>query len=77
MLICYDQQSGEGCQTENPDGATQCQHCQRNLRFALHLHNPGTRIGDYRIVRKIGFGGFGAVYAAETRNGTLVALWDD
>ena len=44
MLICYDQQSGEGCQTENPDGATQCQHCQRNLRFALHLHNPGTRI---------------------------------
>ena len=74
MLICYDQQSGEGCQTENPDGATQCQHCQRNLRFALHLHNPGTRIGDYRIVRKIGFGGFGAVYAAETRSGTLVAL---
>ena len=76
MLICYDQRSGSGCGTENLDSAVQCQNCGQSLRFALHLHNSGTLIRQYRIVRVIGYGGFGAVYEAEDTHapGTHVAL---
>ncbi len=66
MLICLDRVTGNGCGQENPDGATQCQKCGMSLRYALELHNPGDVVGQhYRIVRVIGFGGFGAVFAAE------------
>ncbi|MFP4438085.1 MAG: hypothetical protein ACLFVO_12625 [Chloroflexaceae bacterium] len=64
MLICHDQRSGTGCGAENPDTATQCGQCHRSLRFALHLHDPGTLIRNYRVLRIIGRGGFGAVYQA-------------
>lgn len=76
MLICYDQRSGNGCGTENPDTATQCQKCGQGLRFALRLHNPDILVRHYRIVRVIGFGGFGAVYEAEDMRlpGSRVAL---
>ena len=71
MLICKD-----GCGSENPDIATQCQHCGRSLRSALRLHNPGTRVRHYQIKRVIGWGGFGAVYEAEDARqlGSRVAL---
>ena len=71
MQICKD-----GCGTENPDTATQCQRCGRSLCSALRLHNPGTLVRHYRIRRVIGWGGFGAVYEAEdTRQpGSRVAL---
>ena len=71
MLICKD-----GCGSENPDTASQCQRCGRSLRSALRLHNPGTLVRHYRIKRVIGWGGFGAVYEAEdTRQpGSRVAL---
>ena len=71
MLICKD-----GCGTENPDTATQCQRCGRSLRSALRLHNPGTLVRHYRIKRVIGWGGFGAVYEAEDtrQSGSRVAL---
>lgn len=71
MLICKD-----GCGAENLDTSTQCQHCGRSLRSALRLHNPGTLVRRYRVIRVIGWGGFGAVYEAEdTRQlGSRVAL---
>lgn len=69
MLICEDQRSGDGCGAENPDGATVCARCGRSLRFAVHLHDPGARIGAYQVVRALGHGSFGAVYEAiDTRN---------
>ena len=36
MQICKD-----GCGTHNPDTVSVCQHCQRSLRSALRLYNPG------------------------------------
>ena len=63
MLICKD-----GCGAHNPDTATVCCYCQRNLRSALRLFNPGDHVRDYCIEQIIGWGGFGAVYeAADTR----------
>ncbi|NTU78179.1 MAG: protein kinase [Chloroflexales bacterium] len=64
MLICEDQRSGNGCGAENPDEATVCQRCGSSLRFAVRLHNPGSEVGRYTIVRVIGHGTFGAVYEA-------------
>lgn len=66
MLICLDQRSGEGCRATNRDTARHCGHCGRPLRFALQLHDPETDIKNYRIRKAIGFGGYGAVYLAET-----------
>lgn len=71
MLICKD-----GCGAENLDTAAQCQHCGRNLRSALRLHNPNVLVRNYQIKRIIGWGGFGAVYEAEDigQSGSRVAL---
>ncbi len=75
MLICHDRGTGTGCGAENTDTAKHCQKCGLSLRYALELHNPNTIVGAYRIVRVIGYGGFGAVYEAEdTRSGEHVAL---
>ena len=41
-------------------------HCGNTLRQALELHDPGDLIGNYRVLRMIGHGGFGAVYAVES-----------
>ncbi|MEI6179815.1 MAG: bifunctional serine/threonine-protein kinase/formylglycine-generating enzyme family protein [Chloroflexales bacterium] len=60
MQICKD-----GCGTHNPDTVSVCQHCQRSLRSALRLYNPGDRVRHYRVGQIIGWGGFGAVYKAE------------
>ena len=60
MQICKD-----GCGTHNPDTARVCLHCQRSLRSALRLYNPGDCVRTYRVGKIIGWGGFGAVYKAE------------
>ena len=60
MQICKD-----GCGTHNPDTVSVCQHCQRSLRSALRLYNPGDLVRHYRIGPIIGWGSFGAVYKAE------------
>ena len=64
MQICLDMRTGTGCGTENPNHARHCSKCGKALRFALALHDPKTRVGRYRIVRVIGYGGYGAVYEA-------------
>lgn len=65
MYICQDQRSGMGCGGESPDTAESCVRCGLSLRFAVHLHDVGTQVGHYTVVRVIGYGGFGAVYEAE------------
>jgi serine/threonine protein kinase len=77
VRICLNQRSGKRCGTENPDGVATCQQCGQPLDAALQLHNAGVMIGpNYRIIRLIGCGGFGAVYEAEVvrRPGIRVAL---
>ena len=69
MLVCLDQRSGSGCKHVNPDGATQCRQCGRPLRYALQLLDPGARVGRYRVLDLIGYGGFGAVYQAQMEQG--------
>jgi eukaryotic-like serine/threonine-protein kinase len=66
MIICLDQRTGAGCGAQNRGTAQHCQQCGMALRFALILHDPGTFVGSYRIVRVIGHGGSGAVYEAES-----------
>ncbi|MGB8645461.1 MAG: protein kinase [Anaerolineae bacterium] len=76
MLICTDVRTGAGCGAQNRDGAQHCAQCGRPLRYALQIANTGAIVGQYRVVRLIGHGGFGAVYQAEktTQPGTPVAL---
>lgn len=65
MMICLDQRSASGCGATNPNSAQYCHQCGMPLRFALLLHDPGAVVGDYRVLRVIGHGMFGAVYEAE------------
>lgn len=65
MLVCYNLLTGSGCRVSNPDEVETCQNCGRHLRHSLHLHDPGSVINGYRIVKALGYGGFGAVYEAE------------
>ncbi len=74
MIICLDQRTELGCSTQNRDGAKFCRECGRPLLFALHLHDPGTTLAHYRIVRVIGYGGFGAVYESEAMQQLLSGL---
>ncbi len=74
MLICEDQRSGYGCGTENPDSASHCTRCGQSLRFAVHLHDPGSAIGRFRVIRVIGHGTFGAVYEAAAEGERPVAI---
>ena len=73
MLVCRDRHD-QGCKFENPNTATQCLRCGRSLATALTLADPGATIGAYRVVRMIGYGGFGAVYEAQDGRGQVVAL---
>ena len=74
MLICLDMRTGAGCGKETVDHARFCEHCGQNLRFALMLHDAGTLVGRYRVGRVIGYGGFGAIYEAQSNAGEQVAL---
>ncbi len=65
MIICFDQRTHVGCGATNANDAQRCKQCGRPLRYALLLHDPGKMLRDYRIIRMIGYGGFGAVYEAE------------
>lgn len=71
MLICQDQRSGLGCGAENPNDTPTCLKCGQSLRFAVHLLDPNTMVGNYQIVRIIGYGSFGAVYQAFERTNQL------
>jgi serine/threonine protein kinase len=57
--------TGSGCNAENRNDAHYCLQCGMRLRFALELHDPGAVIAPYRVLRVIGHGSFGAIYAAE------------
>jgi WD40 repeat protein/ribosomal protein L40E len=65
MRICLDLRSSTGCHADNPNDAVRCRRCGKALRYALELHDPGQRIGDYDILGIIGYGAFGAVYKAQ------------
>ncbi|NJP04472.1 MAG: protein kinase [Chloroflexaceae bacterium] len=65
MIICRDQRNGNGCGATNATGALRCQTCGMSLRYGLELHDPGTVVGNYTIIRVIGHGGFGAVYLSK------------
>lgn len=66
MRICYDLRTGTGCGAINPDQAGQCRTCALPLETALRVCNVGDPVRQYRIVRVIGYGKFGAVYQAQT-----------
>jgi eukaryotic-like serine/threonine-protein kinase len=65
MRICIDLRSSTGCHADNPNDATRCRRCGKPLRYALQLHDPGDRVGNYDILGVIGYGAFGAVYRAQ------------
>jgi serine/threonine protein kinase len=69
IRICCDFRTGAGCMAENPAGAERCGRCGRPLQFALPAYAAGTLVGPYRVGRRIGQGGFGAVYEAEEAGG--------
>lgn len=52
-----------------------CTKCGSPLQYALHVLDPGDQVGQYRIKMIVGYGGFGAVYEAESlTNRRSVAL---
>jgi eukaryotic-like serine/threonine-protein kinase len=65
MRICIDLRSSTGCHADNQNDASRCRRCGKSLRYALQLHDPGDRVGDYDILGVIGYGAFGAVYRAQ------------
>lgn len=65
MIICSDQRTGQGCGAANADTARYCVYCGQALRYGLPIHNPGSQVGAYKVVRVLGHGMFGAVYEAE------------
>lgn len=65
MRICLDLRSSTGCHADNPNDAPRCRRCGKALRYALQLHDPGQRVGDYDILGVIGYGAFGAVYKSQ------------
>lgn len=71
MLVCLDQRTGTGCGAENQNGAAFCKQCGRSLRLAPVLHDPGATVGNYRVIRLIKYGSFGAVYEAEVQQDVL------
>jgi serine/threonine protein kinase len=66
MLICRFKSQNVTCNAPNRNGSQYCQHCGRPLIHALVVRDPGTVVRrHYRVLRLIGYGGFGAVYEAE------------
>jgi serine/threonine protein kinase len=76
MIVCIDLRSGIGCNAVNSNTANYCIKCGQSLHFALRVHDAGTLIGQYRVVRMLGHGAFGAVYESEDtrRPGFSVAI---
>ncbi|HYF61348.1 MAG TPA: protein kinase, partial [Herpetosiphonaceae bacterium] len=66
MVICQNVRTGAGCGAQYPAGTAVCQDpaCAQSLRYALELRDPDEIAGNYRIVRLIDHGSFGAVYEA-------------
>jgi serine/threonine protein kinase len=65
IRIRCDYRNGAGCMAENPAGAERCARCGRPLQYALSAYATGEQVGPYRVLRRIGQGGFGAVYEVE------------
>lgn len=76
MIICFTPLDGMGCRQESDDDARHCRHCGRSLQQAVRLLNRGARVRHYRVVKAVGYGGFGAVYEAqdEAKGNREVAL---
>lgn len=66
MRICYDMRTGQGCGAINSDDASECRACTHPLDTAVRVYNMGDQVRQYRIMRVIGYGKFGAVYQAQT-----------
>lgn len=65
MIICFTPLDGMGCRQTSDDDAKHCRHCGRSLQQAVRLLNRGARVRHYRVVKEVGYGGFGAVYEAQ------------
>jgi serine/threonine protein kinase len=67
MLICQNVRTGAGCGAHYPSGTAVCRDpaCAQSLRYALELRDPNQIVGNYRIIRLIDHGSFGAVYEAQ------------
>ena len=64
------------CGVLNTPDASVCEHCQRSLLLSAYLVSQTLFQNRYRLINKLGNGGFGAVYkASDTKRGNeLVAL---